>query len=77
MLYEKIRLDPNVVNIKNSLCMADKFAEFGLEFEMHIFPKGDHGMALANEITASGNEKNLDREISKWVQTAVAWADRF
>lgn len=66
-----------VVNIKNSLCLADALADKGIKFEMHIYPDGPHGMALANEITRCGNEKWCDKSIAKWVKQAVEWADKF
>ena len=38
--------DP-VVNVKNSLAYADKLKDFEVPTELHVFPKGNHGVGLA------------------------------
>ena len=64
-----------VVHVKNALCLANAYADRGLPFEMHIYPKGPHGMALANSITDGGTGNWLDAAIAEWVRMAVYWAD--
>lgn len=66
-----------IVNIKNSLCLADVLAEKGIKFEMHIYPDAPHGVALGNEITECGNEKWNNKSIAKWIEQAVEWAEQF
>lgn len=66
-----------IVNVRNSLCLANALADKGIKFEMHIYPDAPHGIALANEITKCGNEKWVDDSIAKWVQSAVEWAEKF
>lgn len=67
--------DP-VVPIHNSVDMAQKLASLGKEFELHIYPDGPHGVALANEITEGdwGNPKMVNESIAKWVENATFWA---
>ena len=65
-----------LVNVRNSLCLADALAEKGILFEMHIYPDAPHGVALANEITQCGNKKWVDASIAKWVESAVEWAEK-
>lgn len=65
-----------IVNVKNSLCLANALADKNIEFEMHIYPDAPHGVALGNEITKCGNEKWVDTSIAKWVQSAVEWAEK-
>lgn len=67
--------DP-VVPIHNSIDMANKLASLGAEFELHIYPDGPHGIALANEITEGGwgNSKMINTAVSKWVEQAAFWA---
>jgi len=64
-----------IVDVRNSLVLANAFAEKGVEFEMHIYPDAPHGIALGNEITKCGREKWCNEAISKWVKHAVVWAD--
>ena len=64
-----------IVNVKNSLCMADAYAEQKIPFEMHIYPNGPHGMALANPITDGGSGNWNDPAIAEWVRMAAYWAD--
>ena len=66
----------SVVDVRNSLTYAAALKENGIEFEMHIYPDGPHGVALGNEITKCGNEKWCDGAISKWVENAAIWADK-
>lgn len=63
-----------VVDVRNSLTLADSLAKNGIEFEMHIYPDAPHGVALGNAITKIGVEKFSDRAISEWIRHAVYWA---
>lgn len=65
----------SVVNVRNSIALADAFAKKGLLFELHIYPDAPHGFGLANEITENGNKKNNNPCIAKWVENAVLWAN--
>ena len=64
-----------IVDVRNSLCIAEKYREHGLLFEMHVYPDAPHGFALGNAITKCGVEKWENRSIAKWVENAVAWAE--
>ena len=64
-----------IVPVKNSIAFADKLAEQGIKFELHIYPDGPHGVALGNQITRCGNEKWENKSIAKWVENAVFWAN--
>ena len=67
--------DP-VVPIHNSLDLAAALAAKGKEFELHVYPDGPHGIALANEITEGCNKapKPTYQAIAKWVEQAAFWA---
>jgi len=67
----------DVVNVKNSLVLAAAYKDAGLKFELHVYPDGPHGMALANNITKCGNEKLVDECFASWVENAVKWAAKF
>lgn len=63
-----------IVDVRNSLLLADVFRTKGIKFEMHIYPDAPHGVALANEITKCGNEKWCNPAIHKWIENAIFWA---
>lgn len=65
-----------VVPVHNALDLAAAYGKAGVPFELHIYPEGPHGMALANEITAwNGDPAYINPEIAKWVELAAAWAN--
>ncbi len=66
--------DDRVVDVNNSLDCARAYSAAGVPFEMHIYPHGIHGMALANELTAQGNPDFLNKDIAGWVELAANWA---
>ena len=63
-----------LVNVKNSLLLAEAYADHGIPFELHIYPDAPHGVALGNKITSQGHEKWENAQIAKWVENAAAWA---
>ena len=56
---------------RNSTQLADVLAECGVPFELHIFPYGNHGTALANEIHP--NEEANDPHVAHWVMLCCEW----
>ena len=65
-----------IVNVKNSLMLANKLAENNIKFEMHIYYDAPHGVALANKITCIDNPKYDNNSIAKWVECAVMWINQ-
>jgi hypothetical protein len=53
--------------------LIDAYLNNGLLFEAHIYPKGPHGLSLANEITWEGNPDMKDAHIAGWIDLAVEW----
>lgn len=62
-----------VVPIQNALLLADAYTKIGLPFELHIFPEGVHGLALANEETKANNPKMLVPHVQSWIDLAIRW----
>lgn len=68
--------DP-VVPVENSLIFASALRNAGVKFELHIFPQGAHGLALATEETAAygyGNfnpKTQLRPECAEWIRLAA------
>ena len=65
--------DDAVVPIKSALVLGEAYAQKGLPFEMHIYPHGPHGIALATPTTSNGSPDLVDEAIAKWIDHAVYW----
>ena len=64
-----------VVNVKNSLCLANAYTDAGLKFELHIYPDAPHGIALGNSITAIGVPKFINPAIAEWIDDSIYWME--
>ena len=60
-----------LVPVQNSLTYARALADNKIPFELHIYPYGPHGIALANEVTEMNNPAWLVPEAAGWVDDAV------
>ncbi|HOA84998.1 MAG TPA: alpha/beta hydrolase, partial [Bacillota bacterium] len=69
--------DDKVVDVSNSLVFAEKLRENNIPFELHIFPEGVHGLALANEQTWSQKPQFLAPHVECWIDLAVRWVKDF
>ena len=54
------------VNVKNSLIFAERLRDAKIPFELHVFPKGPHGLGLAPDYP----------DVSKWAGLAADWVRR-
>ena len=64
-----------IVNVKNSLCLANAYSDAGVKYELHIYPDAPHGIALANRITDLGNSRWNNPAMAEWVRMAAYWAE--
>lgn len=62
-----------LVPVQNALCMATAYANAGRPFELHVYPKGDHGFALATEVTAGGSPAFIDERYARWIDDSMAF----
>lgn len=60
------------VPVENSLDLASALKEKNIPFEMHIFPKGPHGLSLANELVYKNYSGNYN-EVQPWADMAIRW----
>ena len=63
------------VHIHNATSLMEAYIQNGIPFEAHIFPKGPHGMSLANEVTWEGNPDMVDPHVAKWIDLSVEWVN--
>lgn len=68
--------DDSCVPVENALIIAEAYSKFKVPFELHIYPRGEHGFALGNKITWSGKPEHVQKENEKWIENAVLWAEK-
>lgn len=61
------------VNIKNSLALYISLVENNINCEYHVFPKGAHGMSLADDSMTTGGKYLKDDYIHEWTKYLVNW----
>ncbi len=66
--------EDKTVSVQNSLMLADAMQRAGVPFEMHIFPKGPHALALCDEQTAVGSPARILPNVQKWIELSIRWA---
>lgn len=67
--------DDDCVPVENALRYASALTENKVPYELHIFPRGGHGLSLANLEVADG-EHQIVPEASEWIRLAIAWMRR-
>jgi dipeptidyl aminopeptidase/acylaminoacyl peptidase len=67
--------DDDCVPVENSLKFISALSEKGILYEAHIFPKGGHGLSLADESTAK-NSGQIVREVQQWTDLAADFIKR-
>lgn len=63
------------VPVMNSLLYAEKLSKYGVTFEMHVYPRCNHGMSIAEKETASDWEGQIDHYIASWVSDSYRFMD--
>ncbi len=61
------------VNPYNSLKLVEAYYENGVNVEYHLYQKGCHGIALANEESSGGEEKYIVPIAQNWTKLAINW----
>lgn len=62
------------VPAQNSLLFASALAEAGVDYELHIFQNGPHGLATADEETAPvGCPDYINPRVAQWIPLALSW----
>ena len=61
------------VPVENSLLFANALRKAGVSCEMHIFPHGPHGIALAREETNDMSGRMIDPQAAQWPDLFEKW----
>ena len=55
------------------LDFAKAYAVAGRPFELHLYQYGEHGLALANHLTANGRKAMVEPQSESWLDMSVKW----
>ena len=65
-----------LVPVESSILMSEALADNQVPFELHIFPQGRHGLALANRRTSGGSADREYPEVAQWIGLCKDWLRR-
>lgn len=63
------------VPVENSLLLAEALQHVGVNFELHIYPSGCHGLALATEETGGSEERLVEPCCQTWISLVQSWIE--
>lgn len=63
------------VPVENSLEFAGALDRAKVPFEIHIFQKGVHGLALATPVTSAGHGRFVNADAAKWLSLCLVWLE--
>lgn len=59
------------VPVQNAMLFATALIQEGITTELHVYPKGGHGLSLGNHIVNGGWEYGKDHDVAEWIERAV------
>ena len=65
--------EDNCVPVEDSLVFASALAAKNVPFELHIFEKGVHGLALGTPQTSNGWGGHDEPDFAQWMDLSVRW----
>lgn len=64
------------VDVQNSIILASALAKAKVPVELHIFPKGPHGMSVCTKEIESGNPATVNPHVGHWVKLSVEFMEQ-
>lgn len=65
----------DTVPVENSLLLATALQKKHVNFEMHLYPSGCHGLSLASEETAGSRKYYLEPGCQSWISLVKSWIE--
>lgn len=65
--------EDGLVPAENSLLLALAMRKVGRPVELHMYRKGNHGLALASELTMDRDGNNVEPSCQSWFELAYTW----
>lgn len=63
------------VPMENSLLLVSAMRRANIPVEYHLYPKGGHGLSLANRLTETSDGRHVQEECTTWVTLAKNWME--
>lgn len=64
------------VPLENTLLFANALRREKIPFELHVFPKGSHGLGLATRETDTKDGKKYQPECACWIEMFGVWVEK-
>lgn len=64
--------EDNTVPVENTMLFATALRKQDIPFELHIYPKGGHGLSLATKETAN-EDIQINPHVSTWINLSIEW----
>lgn len=62
------------VPVQNSLLLAARLTKCGVPVELHVYPRGPHGLSLATkEVEQPEKDRMADPHVAQWFESMVRW----
>ncbi len=61
------------VPVQNALLFVEGLIKHQIPTEFHMYPVGEHGLALANELTAVSGGAGIQKECESWIELVGMW----
>lgn len=65
------------VPVENSLLFVNALRRAGVSAEFHLYPRGCHGLALANRLTRNAQGYGDQEECTSWVSLVHTWIEHW
>lgn len=65
----------DTVPVENSLLLAEAMKKNHVNFEMHLYPSGCHGLSLATKETAGGKDYLVEPGCQSWILLVQSWIE--
>lgn len=67
--------EDQAVPVENSLLLVSALRRAGIPSEFHMYPRGSHGLALANHLTATPEGAAVQAECQSWIGLVHTWLE--
>lgn len=62
------------VPVQNSLMLAEQMSSHNVTYELHLYPRGVHGLSLATpEVEEAAKRRFADAHVASWFNLSVEW----
>lgn len=63
------------VPVENSLLFVSALRRAGVSAEFHMYPRGAHGLSLANRLTQTADGNAVQEECASWISLVHTWME--